>query len=96
MPKATTASRKGEIQCAKRRVVQSMLELMYDEKDRAFYDLKKPSSARSACVRTHFFPLALDDVEQRIAEHFFLSSCATRRSTLERAFIQRLLICMLN
>jgi glycogen debranching enzyme len=52
----------------RRRVRQSMLELMYDEQDAAFYDLREPGSEKIR-VRTPtiFFPLALQ-IEQHIAE----------------------------
>jgi hypothetical protein len=50
-------------------VVRSMLELMYDPGDAAFYDLSEPESKKIR-VRTPtiFFPLALEEIEQRIAE----------------------------
>jgi glycogen debranching enzyme len=53
----------------RRRVVKSMLELMYDPGDAAFYDLSEPGSKKIR-VRTPtiFFPLAIDEIEQRIAE----------------------------
>jgi glycogen debranching enzyme len=53
----------------RRRVVQSMLELMYHPDDAAFYDLFEPGS-KQIRVRTPtiFFPLALDEIERRIAE----------------------------
>jgi hypothetical protein len=53
----------------RRRVQKSMLEFMYDEKDAAFYDLREPGSQKLR-VRTPtiFFPLALPQLESRIAE----------------------------
>jgi glycogen debranching enzyme len=53
----------------RRRVLRSMLELMYDEKDAAFYDLREPSSEKLR-VRTPtiFFPLALPELDTSIAE----------------------------
>lgn len=53
----------------RRRVLASMLELMYDERDAAFYDLREPG-ARKLRVRTPtiFFPLALAQLEPKIAE----------------------------
>jgi glycogen debranching enzyme len=53
----------------RRRVLKSMLALMYDEKDGAFYDVKEPGSQKIR-VRTPtiFFPLALAELDQKIAE----------------------------
>jgi glycogen debranching enzyme len=53
----------------RRRVQQSMLELMYDEEDAAFYDLREPGSEKLR-VRTPtiFFPLSLKEIDQRVAE----------------------------
>src|SRR5918999_1357350 len=53
----------------RRRVMQSMLKLMYDEKDCAFYDVREPGSQKLR-VRTPtiFFPLALNELDERIAE----------------------------
>jgi len=50
------------------RVVQSMLEQMYDAKDAAFYDVCQPGSA-TLRVRTPtiFFPLAAAEIDQKIA-----------------------------
>lgn len=52
----------------RRRVLRSMLELMYDEEDAAFYDVREPGSEKIR-VRTPtiFFPLSLE-IDQRIAE----------------------------
>jgi glycogen debranching enzyme len=52
----------------RRRVLESMLELMYDEKDAAFYDLRGPGSEKLR-VRTPtiFFPLSLE-IDQRLVE----------------------------
>jgi glycogen debranching enzyme len=59
----------GVFAARRQRVVRSMLELMYDENDCAFYDLKEPG-AQKIRVRTPtiFFPLALEEIEPRIAE----------------------------
>ena len=53
----------------RRRVQKSMVELMYDEKDAAFYDLREPGS-RKLRVRTPtiFFPLAFKELDPGIAE----------------------------
>jgi glycogen debranching enzyme len=53
----------------RRRVLESMLELMYDEEDAAFYDLREPGGEKLR-VRTPtiFFPLALKEIDQTIAE----------------------------
>jgi glycogen debranching enzyme len=53
----------------RRRVLKSMLELMYDEKDAAFYDLREPGAVKLR-VRTPtiFFPLALAELDAKIAE----------------------------
>ena len=53
----------------RRRLVASMLRLMYDEEDAAFYDLHEPGS-RKIPIRTPtvFFPLAIPEIDQRIAE----------------------------
>ena len=53
----------------RRRVLQSMLELMYDEEDAAFYDVRGPGSEKIR-VRTPtiFLPLLLRELDQRIAE----------------------------
>jgi glycogen debranching enzyme len=51
------------------RVVQSMLEQMYDAEDAAFYDLRGPDS-ETIQVRTPtiLFPLAIKEIDQEIAE----------------------------
>jgi glycogen debranching enzyme len=52
----------------RRRVQKSMLELMYDEEDAAFYDLREPGSEKLR-VRTPtiFFPLAFAELDAGIA-----------------------------
>ena len=56
----------------RRRVLKSMLELMYDEKDAAFYDVREPG-AEKLRVRTPtiLFPLALPELEASIAQRVF-------------------------
>jgi glycogen debranching enzyme len=51
------------------RVLKSMLALMYDEKDAAFYDVREPGSEKIR-VRTPtlFFPLAVPELSQDMAE----------------------------
>jgi glycogen debranching enzyme len=53
----------------RRRVLQSMVELMYDDEHAAFYDLREPGSQKLR-VRTPtlFFPLCMNEVEPRLAE----------------------------
>jgi glycogen debranching enzyme len=52
------------------RLVDSMMRLMYDESDAAFYDLQQPGSRRIRIrTPTIFFPLAIREIDQRIAEH---------------------------
>jgi glycogen debranching enzyme len=53
----------------RRRVLKGMLELMYDEADAAFYDVREPGSQKLR-VRTPtlFYPLALPELDPRIAE----------------------------
>lgn len=52
----------------RRRVLASMLALMYDEQDAAFYDVREPG-AQKIRVRTPtiFFPLALAELDPKIA-----------------------------
>jgi glycogen debranching enzyme len=53
----------------RRRLFESMLRLMYDEEDAAFYDLHEPGSRRIRIrTPTVFFPLAVPEIGQRIAE----------------------------
>lgn len=50
------------------RVLKSMLELMYDEKDAAFYDLREPGSQKLRVLTpTIFFPLALPELDRDLA-----------------------------
>jgi glycogen debranching enzyme len=53
----------------RRRVIESMLELMYDARDAAFYDVCEPG-AKKLKVRTPtiFFPLAVAELDLQIAE----------------------------
>jgi glycogen debranching enzyme len=53
----------------RRRVLESMLALMYDEEDAAFYDVREPGSEKLR-VRTPtiLFPLALAELDTRIAK----------------------------
>lgn len=52
----------------RQRVVRSMLEQMYDERDAAFYDLWQPAGRRLRVLTpTIFFPLALDKVDSDVA-----------------------------
>ena len=52
----------------RRRVASSILERMYDEADAAFYDLREPGGEKLRIrTATIFFPLALEEVEDRIA-----------------------------
>ena len=52
----------------RRRVVDSMLRLMYDEKERAFFDVQEPGARRiGIATPTIFFPLAAAEVPQDIA-----------------------------
>jgi glycogen debranching enzyme len=52
----------------RRRVVESMLRLMYDEKEQAFFDVQEPGSRKlRIATPTIFFPLALEEVPQEIA-----------------------------
>lgn len=52
----------------RRRVVKSMMKLMYDEESAAFYDVREPGSQKLR-VRTPtiFFPLAIEDLDPEIA-----------------------------
>jgi glycogen debranching enzyme len=52
----------------RRRLVDSMMRLMYDEREAAFYDLQEPGS-RPLRVRTPtiFFPLAIPEIDEQIA-----------------------------
>jgi glycogen debranching enzyme len=52
----------------RRRLIDSMLRLMYDAKDAAFYDLQEPGS-RKIRIRTPtiFFPLAIPEIDPRVA-----------------------------
>jgi glycogen debranching enzyme len=53
----------------RRRVEQSVLDLMYDERTAAFYDLRQPGAHRIPIkTSTIFFPLAMPGLDQRIAE----------------------------
>jgi glycogen debranching enzyme len=52
----------------RRRVVDSMMRLMYDEQSAAFYDVREPGSHRIRILTpTIFFPLAIQDLDQSIA-----------------------------
>ena len=52
----------------RRRVVDSMLALMYDEEHAAFYDVQEPGSRKiRIATPTIFFPLAAPEVPQEIA-----------------------------
>jgi glycogen debranching enzyme len=52
----------------RRRVLQSMLELMYDEDDAAFYDVREPGSEKIRIrTPTIFFPCAVPELDERIA-----------------------------
>ena len=53
----------------KRRVLKSLLALMYDEDSAAFYDLREPGSQKIHIkTPTIFFPLAIPELDQTIAE----------------------------
>jgi glycogen debranching enzyme len=53
----------------RRRIVRNMMELMYDEKTHAFYDVREPGSRKiTVLTPTIFFPLAMEDLDQQIAE----------------------------
>jgi glycogen debranching enzyme len=53
----------------RRRVVDSMLALMYDENDAAFYDVQEPGARKlRIATPTIFFPLAAPEVPQEIAQ----------------------------
>jgi glycogen debranching enzyme len=53
----------------RRRVLQSMQNLMYDEHDAAFYDLREPGSEKIRIrTPTIFFPLSFKELEARVAE----------------------------
>ncbi|MGE5638534.1 MAG: amylo-alpha-1,6-glucosidase [Clostridia bacterium] len=61
----------------RRRLVQSMLERMYDEQAAAFWDVREPGGERLRVLTpTVFFPLALDgvppDVAARVLEKHFM------------------------
>jgi hypothetical protein len=52
----------------RRRVLQSMLDRMYDAEDAAFYDVREPGSQKLRILTpTIFFPLAIAEVEANIA-----------------------------
>lgn len=52
----------------RRRVVDSMLRLMYDEAEQAFFDVQEPGARKiRIATPTIFFPLAVDEVPQEIA-----------------------------
>jgi hypothetical protein len=53
----------------RRRVAASILKLMYDEGAAAFLDLRQPQGSRIPVrTATIFFPLAIDEVDQEVAE----------------------------
>ena len=53
----------------RQRVVDSMLALMYEERDAAFYDLREPGSQKLRVTSpTIFFPLAVDGISSTIAD----------------------------
>lgn len=53
----------------RQRVARSMLDLMYDKAEAAFYDLKEPGREKLRIrTPTIFFPLALEEVDAQIAE----------------------------
>jgi hypothetical protein len=53
----------------RRRLVTSMLRLMYDDRAKAFFDLHEPGSRRlPVLTSTIFFPLALEEVPRGIAQ----------------------------
>lgn len=53
----------------RRKLVDSMLELMYDEVDAAFYDLREPGSAKLRVLTpTIFFPLAIPELDNGVAQ----------------------------
>jgi hypothetical protein len=53
----------------RRRLVESMMALMYDERDGAFYDLHEPGRRRLRVLTpTIFFPLALREVDERVTQ----------------------------
>jgi glycogen debranching enzyme len=57
------------LRARRRRVVESMLRLMYDERDAAFYDVGRPGDTKSKILTpTVFFPLALEEVDAGVAE----------------------------
>lgn len=50
-------------------VLASMLRLMYDEEDAAFYDVREPGSEKIRIrTPTIFFPLAIPELDQAVAE----------------------------
>jgi glycogen debranching enzyme len=52
----------------RRRVANSMSELMYDAESAAFYDLREPGSEKIRVLTpTVFFPLAIEELDQDIA-----------------------------
>jgi glycogen debranching enzyme len=61
----------------RKRVVNSLMEKMYDDADAAFYDLQEPGSKKiRIATPTIFFPLILDDIPQSVADrviakHFY-------------------------
>src|SRR6185503_18182963 len=52
----------------RRRVLDSMMRLMWDEKDAAFYDVREPGS-RKIRIRTPtiLFPLLVEELDQAVA-----------------------------
>ena len=53
----------------RRRLLRSMLELMYDERSAAFLDVQEPGSRKIPILTpTIFFPLAIQELDQGIAE----------------------------
>ena len=53
----------------RRRMLQSMLALMYDERSAAFLDVHQPGSRKIPILTpTIFFPLAIEELDQSIAE----------------------------
>jgi glycogen debranching enzyme len=56
------------------RLLASMLRLMYDEKGAAFYDVCEPDSERIRIrTPTIFFPLAISELDQAIAERVLVA-----------------------
>jgi len=53
----------------RRRLVKSMMQLMYDEEAAAFYDVREPGSRKIRIVTpTIFFPLAIEELQQEVAQ----------------------------